>query len=168
MRLLPPPHARVRVCEERFPQRSTIDLFCGAGGITEGFRQAGYRCLYGNDCMPEASETFSFNHPEAWSDTRDIDEVDAADVRKQIGLKKGALDVLAGGPPCQGFSINAPGRFLSDPRNKLFRHYVRFLEEFEPQTLVFENAPGILPLANGHIFEQVQRELQKLELSDTD
>ena len=49
---------------------ATIDLFCGAGGITEGFREAGYRCLYGNDCMPEAIETFSFNHPEAWAEAR--------------------------------------------------------------------------------------------------
>ena len=46
---------------------TTLDLFCGAGGITEGFREAGYRCLYGNDCMPEAVETFSENHPEAWT-----------------------------------------------------------------------------------------------------
>src|SRR5690349_17864098 len=89
---------------------STIDLFCGAGGIAEGFRQAGYRCLYGNDCMPEAVETFSFNHPEAWGDARDIENVNPADVRERLGLRKGALDVLAGGPPCQGFSINAPER----------------------------------------------------------
>jgi len=87
---------------------STIDLFCGAGGITEGFRKAGYGCLYGNDCMPEAVETFSFNHPEAWGDARDIEEVDPAQVRARLGLMKGALDVLVGGPPCQGFSINAP------------------------------------------------------------
>jgi DNA (cytosine-5)-methyltransferase 1 len=87
---------------------STIDLFCGAGGITEGFREAGYSCLYGNDCMAEAVETFSFNHPEAWGDARDIEEVDPAQVRNRLGLKQGTLDVLVGGPPCQGFSINAP------------------------------------------------------------
>ena len=109
---------------------STIDLFCGAGGITEGFREAGYRCLYANDCMPEAVEAFSANHPEAWAEARDIEDVDPAQVRKRLGLKKGDLDVLVGGPPCQGFSINAPERFLSDKRNKLFKDYLRFLEEF--------------------------------------
>ena len=89
---------------------STIDLFCGAGGITEGFREAGYKCLYANDCMPEAIETFLLNHPEAWAEAEDIEEVDPAQIRKRLGMRKGALDVLVGGPPCQGFSINAPQR----------------------------------------------------------
>jgi len=134
---------------------STIDLFCGAGGITEGFREAGYRCLYGNDCMPEAIETFSLNHPEAWGDARGIEKVDPAQVRKRLGLERGALDVLAGGPPCQGFSINAPERFLSDPRNKLFKDYLRFLEEFEPKAFLFENVPGLLSLGDGRVFRQI-------------
>jgi DNA (cytosine-5)-methyltransferase 1 len=106
----------------------TIDLFCGAGGITEGFREAGYRCLYANDCMPEAVATFSANHPDAWAEACGIESVDPARVRRRLGLKKGELDVLVGGPPCQGFSINAPERFLGDPRNKLFKEYLRFLE----------------------------------------
>jgi DNA (cytosine-5)-methyltransferase 1 len=134
---------------------STIDLFCGAGGITEGFREAGYRCLYANDCMPEAIETFSLNHPEAWAEADSIEDVDAAQVRRRLGLRKGGLDVLVGGPPCQGFSINAPGRFLSDPRNKLFKHYLRFLEEFEPKAFLFENVPGLLSLGDGKVFRQV-------------
>src|ERR1039458_2711022 len=134
---------------------STIDLFCGAGGITEGFREAGYRCLYANDCMPEAIETFSFNHPGAWAEDDSIEDVDAAQVRRRLGLRKGGLDVLVGGPPCQGFSINAPERFLSDPRNKLFKHYLRFLEEFEPKAFLFENVPGLLSLGDGKVFRQI-------------
>ena len=106
------------------PGLCTIDLFCGAGGITEGFRQAGYECLYANDSMPEAIKTFELNHPEAWADRSNIEEVEPADVRRHLGLAKGQLDVLVGGPPCQGFSINAPDRFLQDPRNKLFKDYV--------------------------------------------
>lgn len=135
----------------------TIDLFCGAGGITEGFRQAGYVSLYGNDVMAEAIETFKFNHPEAMADCRSIDEVDAAEIRNALGLKQGELDVLVGGPPCQGFSINAPERFLSDPRNKLFRHYERFLEEFQPKAFVFENVPGLLSIGDGKVFRQIVR-----------
>ena len=140
---------------------TTIDLFCGAGGITEGFREAGYGCLYANDCMPEAIETFSLNHPEAWSEAGDIEDVDPAQVRKRLGLKKGALDVLVGGPPCQGFSINAPERFLSDPRNKLFKDYLRFLEEFEPKAFLFENVPGLLSLGDGKVFRQIVREFEE-------
>lgn len=142
-------------------QFTTLDLFCGAGGITEGFRQAGYRCLYGNDCMPEAVETFSENHPEAWGDTDDIEKVDPSKVRARLGLKKGDLDVLVGGPPCQGFSINAPDRFLTDPRNKLFKDYVRFLEEFEPKAFLFENVPGLLSLGDGKVFRQIVREFEE-------
>lgn len=133
----------------------TIDLFCGAGGITEGFRQAGYVSLYGNDVMPEAIETFKLNHPEALADCRSIETVDPAEIRKRLSLQPGELEVLVGGPPCQGFSINAPGRFLSDPRNALFRHYERFLEEFQPKTFVFENVPGLLSLEDGKVFRLI-------------
>jgi DNA (cytosine-5)-methyltransferase 1 len=140
---------------------STIDLFCGAGGITEGFREAGYQCMYANDCVPEAIETFLFNHPEAWAEADDIEDIDPAQVRKRLGLKKGALDVLVGGPPCQGFSINAPERFLSDSRNKLFKDYLRFLEEFEPKTFLFENVPGLLSLGDGKVFRQILRALEE-------
>jgi DNA (cytosine-5)-methyltransferase 1 len=140
---------------------TTIDLFCGAGGITEGFREAGYRCLYANDSMPEAVETFLFNHPETWAEPEDIEEIDPAKVRKRLGLNKGALDVLVGGPPCQGFSINAPERFLSDKRNKLFKDYLRFLEEFEPKAFLFENVPGLLSLGDGKVFRQILREFEE-------
>ncbi|WAT27206.1 DNA cytosine methyltransferase [Pseudomonas sp. GXZC] len=135
--------------------RRTIDLFCGAGGITEGFRQAGYVSLYGNDIMPEAIETFRLNHPEAIADCRPIEEVDPAIIRAELGLQRGELDVLVGGPPCQGFSINAPERFLEDPRNKLFKHYERFLEEFMPQAFVFENVPGLLSIGDGKVYRQI-------------
>lgn len=144
------------------PALTSIDLFCGAGGIAEGFRQAGYHCLYGNDVMPEAIETFGANHPGAIADCRSVEEVDPAEIRAKLGLAKGQLDVLVGGPPCQGFSINAPERFLSDPRNKLFRHYERFLEEFEPKSFVFENVPGLLSLADGKVFRQVVRVFSQL------
>jgi len=156
---LVPPRTPVVPAEQRqlFPL-TTIDLFCGAGGITEGFREAGYGCLYANDCMPEAIATFSHNHPAAWSEARDIEDVNPAQVRKRLGLKKGGLDVLVGGPPCQGFSINAPERFLSDPRNKLFKDYLRFLEEFEPKAFLFENVPGLLSLGDGKVFHQIVRE----------
>ena len=141
---------------------STLDLFCGAGGLTEGFRQAGYACVYGNDIMQEAIDTFSWNHPNTWGDGRDIERVAPIDVRKRLGLKRGELDVLVGGPPCQGFSINAPERFLRDPRNRLFKDYVRFLEEFEPKTFVFENVPGLLSMGDGRVFCQILAEFDRL------
>lgn len=133
----------------------TLDLFCGAGGITEGFRQAGYVSLYGNDVMPEAIETFRFNQPATLAECRPIEQVDPAEVRARLGLQMGELDVMVGGPPCQGFSINAPGRFLEDPRNRLFRHYERFLAEFMPKTFLFENVPGLLSLGDGKVLAEI-------------
>lgn len=139
LRLVYPPNEDRDAVDCGQPSLSTIDLFCGAGGITEGFRQAGFRCLYANDCMPEAIQTFEENHPGVWADCENIERVKPAEIRAKLKIAKGDLDVLVGGPPCQGFSINAPERFLFDPRNKLFKDYVRFLEEFEPKTFLFEN-----------------------------
>ncbi len=151
---LAPPGERERLL-------TSIDLFCGAGGLTEGFRQAGFLCLYGNDNNPFAIETFKHNHPDTLADINPIEQVNTRSVRRKLGLRKGELSVLTGGPPCQGFSINAPERFLEDPRNALFKHYLRFIDEFEPQTLVFENVPGMLSLVDGHIFQRVLAELEK-------
>lgn len=141
---------------------TTIDLFCGAGGLTEGFRQAGFKCLYGNDAMAEAVQTFSHNHPSVWADGRSIEDISPAEIRKILKIRRGELDVLVGGPPCQGFSINAPDRFLCDPRNKLFKDYVRFLDEFQPSAFVLENVPGLLSIAEGKIFDQILQELKSL------
>ncbi len=153
------PDAPVRT----LPVLRTIDLFSGAGGITEGFRQAGYECLYANDSMPEAIRTFELNHSQAWADCNSIEEVKPAAIRVELGIAKGELDVLVGGPPCQGFSINAPDRFLKDPRNKLFKDYVRFLEEFEPKTFLFENVPGLLSLGDGKVLDRILSEFVRLD-----
>jgi DNA (cytosine-5)-methyltransferase 1 len=112
--------------------------------------------------MEEAVDTFSYNHPEAWGDARDIESIDPIEIRRRLGLARGDLDVLVGGPPCQGFSINAPERFLKDPRNRLFRDYVRFVEEFEPKTFLFENVPGLLSLGDGKVFGQIMSEFERL------
>ncbi len=152
------PDAPVRT----MPVLRTIDLFSGAGGITEGFRQAGYECLYANDSMPEAIRTFELNHPNAWAECGDIERVNPSEIRTELGIERGELDVLVGGPPCQGFSINAPERFLKDPRNKLFKDYVRFLEEFEPKTFLFENVPGLLSLGDGKVLDRILSEFVRL------
>lgn len=140
---------------------TTIDLFSGAGGLTEGFRRAGFHCLYANDINPSAIATFQANHPGVIAEACPIEQVDARSLRKRLNLKSGELDVLVGGPPCQGFSINAPERFLADPRNSLFRHYVRLLDELRPKTLLMENVPGMLSLGGGIIFEQIMSALQQ-------
>ena len=147
-KLLPPGYPNERngralhLKEEPLPYRTknpasrvrpftTIDLFCGAGGITQGFRCAGFHCLYANDINLWAIETFRANHPDTHADNRPIEQVDAAALRRELNLEPGELDVIVGGPPCQGFSINASERFLEDPRNSLFKQYIQFIREFE-------------------------------------
>ena len=83
-------------------QLTTIDLFSGAGGITEGFRQARYQCLYANDCMPEAIKTFAFNHPQTWADCCSVEDVKPAEIRSELKIRKGELDVLVGDRPARG------------------------------------------------------------------
>ena len=140
---------------------TSVDLFCGAGGIAEGFREAGFSCLYGNDINPHAIETFAANHPGSIADNQPIQRVDALQLRRKLGLRRGELTTLVGGPPCQGFSINAPERFLEDPRNALFKHYLDFLDEFQPRTLLFENVPGMLSFAEGRLFSHIMEEIAK-------
>ncbi len=139
----------------------TIDLFAGAGGITEGFRHAGAECLFANDFNSHACDTFRLNHPEVGMTCGSIQDLDTGKIRKSLSLEKGELDVLVGGPPCQGFSINAPERFTEDPRNSLFKHYLRFVDEFAPKTFMFENVPGMLSLGGGKIFDTIISQMQE-------
>ncbi|MDR1314734.1 MAG: DNA cytosine methyltransferase [Deltaproteobacteria bacterium] len=126
-----------------------IDLFAGAGGLSEGLREAGYAALYANELEPEYARTYRRNHPGTPVETADIRTIDAARIRSELGLKRGELDLLAGGPPCQGFSINAPVRSVSDSRNHLFRDFLRFAEEFSPRAVLIENVPGLVSFSGG-------------------
>ena len=142
-----------------------IDLFSGAGGLSEGLGEAGFRSLYANELVPTYAATFALNHPQANVDSRDIREVDAAAVRSTIGLRKGELDLIAGGPPCQGFSINAPKRSAEDRRNHLFREYLRFVEEFQPRAVLIENVPGLVSFDRGGTLAAILEALEALGYS---
>lgn len=140
----------------------SLDLFCGAGGITEGFRQAGFRSVFANDFNRDAVASFSENHPGTEAVCDSIESLDPTKIRKSLGLVKGELDCLVGGPPCQGFSINAPIRVLEDPRNSLVRHYLRFVDAFQPKTLLIENVPGMVSLAGGRVLFEILERLEDL------
>jgi len=145
----------------RMPYRM-IDLFAGAGGLSEGLREAGFESLYANEVVPRYAETYRLNHPGAVVDPSDIRDVSAGEVRSALGLAVGELDLLAGGPPCQGFSINAPIRSAGDRRNHLFREFLRFAEEFEPRAVMIENVPGLVSFQNGATLAAILKALQQL------
>jgi len=137
-----------------------IDLFCGAGGMAEGFRDAGFRCLFANDFEDEALDTFRANHRSTAVLPGPIQDIDAVHVRRELGIERGSLDVLVGGPPCQGFSTYGQ-RDPSDSRNRLFAHLLRFAKEFQPRAVVIENVIGILSMERGRIIDEITSGLQR-------
>ena len=105
-----------------------IDLFAGAGGLSEGLEEAGFHSVFASEIVPQYADTYRKNHPGTTVMTQDIRKLDAESIRKQLGIRKGQLALIAGGPPCQGFSINAPIRSTLDQRNHLFKEYLRFVD----------------------------------------
>jgi DNA (cytosine-5)-methyltransferase 1 len=138
-----------------------IDLFAGAGGLSEGLQESGFKSLYANEIQARYAETFAINHPDTFVDQRDIRKVDARQVRSKLGLNKGELDLVAGGPPCQGFSINAPVRSKKDERNHLFKEFLRFVDEFYPSAVLIENVPGLVSFEGGGTLDAILTALQK-------
>ena len=142
-----------------------IDLFCGAGGLSAGFHQAGFDVLLGQDWDGSAAETFKASHSGAKYLGGSVEHVDSKDILKFVGLKRGQLDVLVGGPPCQGFSVNNHKRVSSDPRTQLFKHYLRILDGLKPNWLVMENVTGMLSLDNGRFVAETIFGMQALGYS---
>lgn len=141
---------------------TAIDLFAGAGGLSEGFRRAGYDIVAANDFDSFAEETFRLNHPETVFLGGPIQSVHAVDLLAAAGLRKGELDVLLGGPPCQAFSVYNHQRGMHDDRSGLFREYLRIVREIEPKYVVMENVTGIMSIAGGHAVDEIIYSLQQL------
>jgi DNA (cytosine-5)-methyltransferase 1 len=126
-----------------------IDLFCGAGGLSLGFSQAGGIPVAAVDADKAAMETYREMFPickethcgfiEDWHPSSRLESV----------------DVMIGGPPCQGFSLARGLRFVDDPRNFLYKHFVRLVDYVRPKWVVMENVPGILNIGDGVIYEQI-------------
>lgn len=130
-----------------------IDLFSGAGGLSYGFESAGYDILIGIDNDAKALETFQLNHKGAKSICGDITKVS---YKKDIAplIENKTIDVVIGGPPCQGMSLSGPRKF-DDPRNKLYLSYIRLVDEIRPKAFVIENVPGLVGLFNGQIKDSI-------------
>lgn len=125
-----------------------ISLFCGAGGCSLGFLKAGYQILYATDIDPVAIETYRANFPETPTEVADVRSLDFSRLLEELKIERGQLDILIGGPPCQGFST-AGTRFWNDPRNQLLKEYVRSLDEIQPKWFLMENVEGLLTSNKG-------------------
>lgn len=133
----------------------SIELFAGAGGMSLGFEMEGFDLRVASDFDKDCAETHRLNQPKTPFLCESIEKLTSRAFQEAGGFDEEEIDVMAGGPPCQGFSINAPKRNIGDPRNSLFQHYVRLVGKFKPKFVVLENVPGMLSLEGGKVAEQI-------------
>jgi DNA (cytosine-5)-methyltransferase 1 len=136
-----------------------IDLFCGCGGLSEGFEDAGFQIISGNDIDKNMIESFRLNHPEAKAIYGDITKISSQELLNNHPKEEVVL--IIGGPPCQGFS-SVGNRKEDDPRNKLFYEFVRVVREIKPKMFVLENVTGILTMQKGEVQKVIKEEFEKL------
>lgn len=139
---------------------TAVDLFSGAGGITLGLLKAGFDVRLCADVSATCGATHSRNFPSIPFLNRDVAKLKGKDVLEGAGLKRGQLDLLIGGPPCQGFSILGR-REIDDPRNGLFGQFLRIAFEIRPKCVVIENVPGLATLNGGAILQEIGRAFSK-------
>lgn len=131
---------------------NVISLFTGAGGLDIGFMEAGYKDILSSDIMPQAQKSYLRNYPKAKYLLKDVCQVTTSEIKSIIGNK--TVDVIIGGPPCQGFS-NMGNKNSADPRNLLFENYVRIVNELRPKCFLFENVKGLYTMFEGRFFKKV-------------
>jgi len=139
-----------------------IDFFSGAGGLSCGLEQAGFKPVFASDIEPVYAETYCSMNTETEFSKGDIRDLRGASILKKLGVKRGDIDLVAGGPPCQGFSINAPIRSLNDQRNHLFKDFLRLADEIFPKLILIENVPGFISLGNGTVIKKVYEVLGEM------
>lgn len=136
-----------------------VDLFSGAGGITLGLQSAGFEVLACADISIACAATHARNFPRIRFFHTDLSDMHGPAFLRAVGLRRGELDLLIGGPPCQGFSILGR-READDPRNSLFGKFIRIADALQPKVVVIENVPGLATLGGGFLLRQIGREFQ--------
>lgn len=134
------------------------DLFSGVGGLSLGFEQAGFEVAFAIESDRDIAMAYEKNHVGTKMYNADIRKLDA---NKLLALH-GRVDVIVGGPPCQGFSQKGKRLSVKDERNFLFRQYVRFVDVFRPEFFVIENVPNIITTANGYFKDEIIKEFTAL------
>lgn len=143
-------------------QLTAIDLFCGAGGISVGLQEAGFKVIAGIDNNEKYIQSFRHNFPTAKTINGDLFELSPEKLMKKLGLKVGELDILVGGPPCQGFSKNVPvsKRPIDSKNNKLVNEFLRYCEELKPRFIIMENVAEMRNGYNGSYTNAVESRLR--------
>ncbi len=122
-----------------------VDLFCGAGGLSLGFTQEGFVTCLANDIQEVCVDTYAHNHPETSRNRIILGDIKEAVVDRVDELLEGVdVDIIVGGPPCQGFSMANRQRLIDDPRNKLYKYFVEIVQKVSSPFFVMENVKGML------------------------
>jgi DNA (cytosine-5)-methyltransferase 1 len=129
------------------PSKKVIDLFCGPGGLSLGFENAGFEIAYANDIDESSIKTFRSNHPNIPKENIFLGDIEDFTKKKKEDFKKESFSVVVGGPPCQGFSMANRQRLINDPRNKLYKKFVEVVKLSQPSFTVMENVKGMVPFA---------------------
>ncbi len=136
-----------------------IDLFSGCGGFSNGLELAGHKCLLGVDIDKDAIESFKANHPHAQGHVMDIHKLTKPVLEKILDGQ--TIDMVVGGPPCQGFSTVGRGD-AEDTRNSLFKQFVRVVKITQPKVVLFENVTGILAKKNEQTLKAIFKSFERL------
>jgi len=136
-----------------------IDLFSGCGGLSQGFLDAGFNVVLGIDCWDDAVQTFNKNHDESTGVVANLKNETAKDISAKKSIKN--IDIIIGGPPCQGFSI-AGKRIVEDERNELYKSFVEFVRFYQPSAFLMENVPNILSMGGGMVKDKIINDFKKI------
>ena len=147
---------------------NVLDIFSGAGGLMLGFEKEGFNIVLSTDIDEDCEKVHRVNRPNNQFIRSDIYELTNEKLDKLLGDKKDSIDILIGGPPCQGFSTigarassDKEKREKHDPRNDLFKEYIRILTHVRPKMFLFENVKGIKTRDKGRIFENIQKKFEE-------
>lgn len=136
-----------------------IDLFSGAGGLSLGFEQAGFDVVAAIEIDPIHAATHKYNFPHSVVLPNSISELSAEVIRERSGIGSREVDIVIGGPPCQGFSLIGQ-RVLDDPRNSLVREFLRIIKEISPRYFLFENVKGLTVGSHRQILDELVGEFE--------
>lgn len=165
---------RQRGNEQQMSTKQTptvVSLFSGAGGLDLGLEAAGMHTLYASDIDYHSCKTLESGRRnsrandlpflrDAIIEQADVSDLDGSQILAQVGLARGKLDVLAGGPPCQAFSVMGRRQGRGDPRGQLPDQYARLLAQMAPRSFVFENVYGLLTIDGGNVFHSICKLLE--------
>lgn len=138
---------------------NSIDLFAGAGGLSLGLTQAGVNVALANELEEDFAATYQANHPDTKVCVGDIAEIDFRSQIQSLGLT-GDIQLVCGGPPCQGFSTVGK-KDLDDPRNSLFLQFLRCVDETNPDAVLFENVSGFKSMYQGRVYQELIEQLSQ-------